>query len=330
MATEPVMSLQPTQAPTSTSSIVSPPAAVGSGDVHATAGTILEGEGSNYVAWSPDGKWLVVSGNQAAYIYDTLSMTQVRNVPVKYGAKGLAISPDSHVLAVIDIVNAVRLFDPATGGELQTLPRTNINTSASGNSFLAFTPDSRTLAIIIGDTVKLFDVAGGNETGTLPIKGANAIAISPDGKSLFVAGWTGPITVWDLATGTQTRTFCDIDRGGVNRIALSRDGSLLASAGGASTDPIILWEVASGRQVRSFSGHTDSVTDLAFSPDGKLLASASNDVTIKLWNVATGNLVQTLLGQPQPATSLAFSPDGAILASITNDPGVWLWGLSSK
>jgi WD40 repeat protein len=282
------------------------------------------------VAWSPDGKWLVVGGNQAAYIYDTLSMTQVRTVPVKYGANGLAISPNSQVLAVIDLVNAVRLFDPATGGELQTLPRTGIETGAASNSFLAFSPDSRTLAIIIGDTVKLFDVASGHETGTLPIKGANAIAISPDGKSLYTAGWTGPIIVWDIASGAQVRTFGDPNRGGVNRIVLSRDGSLLASAGGASTDPIILWDATSGRQLRTFSGHTDSVTDLAFSPDGKLLASASNDVSIKLWNVATGNLIQTLLGHTQPAISLAFSPDGALLASIANDEGAWLWGVPAK
>jgi len=67
------------------------------------------------------------------------------------------------------------------------------------------------------------------------------------------------------------------------------------------------------------------VTDLAFSPDGKLLASASNDVTIKLWNVATGNLLQTLLGHSKPATSLAFSPDDATLASIVSYQGAWLW-----
>jgi WD40 repeat protein len=287
-------------------------------------------EAGGSVAWSPDGKWLVVGGNQAAHIYDALSMKQVRTVPVKYSADGLAISPDSQVLAVIDIANAVRLFDPATGSELQTLPRTDIDTSAACNSFLAFTPDSQTLAVIIGDTVKLFNVASGQETGTLPIKEANAIAISPDGKSLYTAGWTGPIIVWDIASGAQVRTFGDPNRGGVNRIVLSRDGSLLASAGGESTDPIILWDATSGRQLRTFSGHTDSVTDLAFSPDGKLLASASNDVTIKLWNVATGNLLQTLLGHSKPATSLAFSPDDATLASIVSYQGAWLWGVLAK
>ena len=287
---------------------------------------VLDVEGS-MITWSPDGKWLVIGGNQV-HIYDTQSMSQVRDIQVKYDVGGLAVSPDSKVLAVIDISNAVKLFDMATGSELQTLPRTDISTSAASNSFMAFTPNSLTLAVVIGDTVKLFNVTSGQETGTILAKGAFAIAISPDGRYLYSGGWGSQITVWDVATGTQTITFGDKARG-VNRMILSPDGSLLVSAG-VSNEPMILWEAATGRQLRTFAGHTDSVTAMAFSPDGKLLASSARDVTIKLWNVATATTLQTLVGHTEAATGLAFSPDGATLASTAYDQGIWLWGLPTK
>ena len=273
------------------------------------------------VAWSPDGKWLVIGGRQV-HFYDPQSLTEVRSID--HNVNGLAISPDSKILAAIVDFNAVTLFDMATGSELRTLPRTNISTSAASNSFLAFTPNSLTLAVILGDTVKLFNVASGQETGTIVAKGANAILFSPDGQSLYAGGWEG-ITVWDVSTGSKIRTLGDVSIS-ASRLALSPDGSLLVS-GGSSVQPMILWEAATGRQLRSFTGHTDGVNSLAFSPDGKLLASSAGDVTIKLWDVATGNVLQTLVGHTEPATSLAISPDGATLASIAYDQGAWLWGV---
>jgi predicted NACHT family NTPase len=65
----------------------------------------------------------------------------------------------------------------------------------------------------------------------------------------------------------------------------------------------------------TLSGHTDYVNSVAFSPDGRLLASGSSDKTIKLWDVATGSLVRTLSGHTWSVFSVAFSPDGRLLAS---------------
>ncbi|MGI2909791.1 WD40 repeat domain-containing protein, partial [Hassallia sp. VBCCA 56010] len=75
--------------------------------------------------------------------------------------------------------------------------------------------------------------------------------------------------------------------------------------------------------------HSNSVRSVAFSPDGKTLASGSDDNTIKLWDVATGKLSQTLTGHSNSVRSVAFSPDGKTLASGSDDNTIKLWDVAT-
>ncbi|THU99244.1 WD40 repeat-like protein, partial [Dendrothele bispora CBS 962.96] len=72
-------------------------------------------------------------------------------------------------------------------------------------------------------------------------------------------------------------------------------------------------------------GHTDSVWSVAFSPDGRKLASGSYDKTVQIWNVATGQEETMLEGHAGGVFSLAFSPDGTQLASGSSDKTVRIW-----
>ncbi len=80
--------------------------------------------------------------------------------------------------------------------------------------------------------------------------------------------------------------------------------------------------------LQTLEGHSGSVQSIAFSPDGKLLASGSDDKTIKLWDTATGD-VQTLEGHSGSIQSIAFSPDGKLLASGSGDETIKLWNIAT-
>jgi WD40 repeat protein len=89
-----------------------------------------------------------------------------------------------------------------------------------------------------------------------------------------------------------------------------------------------LIDTSSWQVIRTLEGHTSGVNSVAFSPDGKLLASGSTDWTIKLWEVATGSPVRTLYGHTWVVNSVAFSPDGRLLASSSSDDTIKLWDIS--
>lgn len=113
--------------------------------------------------------------------------------------------------------------------------------------------------------------------------------------------------------------------GGVNSIAFSPDGRILAA--GNSDRRVKLWDVATGQEVRTFSGHAGGVYGIVFAPDGMILASASWDKTVKLWDVATGQEMRTLSGHTEYVSSVVFAPDGKTLASGSRDTTVKLWNV---
>jgi hypothetical protein len=165
-----------------------------------------------------------------------------------------------------------------------------------------------------------------------------AVAFSPDGTILASGGPYVPIKLWDAATGKERLSFAENVTPTVCSVAFSPDGKTLASGqGGYADEPpkpdpgeIKLWDVATGKELITLKGHTELVRSVAYSPDGKTLASGSEDKTIKLWDVTTGKERATLTGHMGGVRSVAFSPDGKTLASGAGDPGeIKLWDVAT-
>jgi WD40 repeat protein len=161
-----------------------------------------------------------------------------------------------------------------------------------------------------------------------PVVSVNSVAVSPDGS--LVATAADGVRLYDARTGAFLRAIGDAgDRG----VAFSPDGRTLAAAGfhleTRFTTPLLplpIYDVQTGRRVRNLEGHTEWETyAVAFSPDGKLFASAGADKQVLVWELATGKVRHRLGDRASPVTALAFSPDGALLAGGGADKKVRLW-----
>src|SRR5262249_47263950 len=91
--------------------------------------------------------------------------------------------------------------------------------------------------------------------------------------------------------------------------------------------PVRIWDIASGEQVRMIAGHSLPTRSVAFSPDGRLLATAAADGTACLWSAATGQELRRLDGRADTLRNVAFSPDGRTLAATGNDGDIRFWAV---
>ncbi|MFE1746483.1 protein kinase [Coleofasciculus sp. H7-2] len=119
------------------------------------------------------------------------------------------------------------------------------------------------------------------------------------------------------------------EQGSVEALAISADGQFLASRS-SNDNTIKLWNLGDGKLLYTLAdakGNPDN--GLAFSSDGKILASATRDNTVKLWNPHTGKALPPLTGHSDWVNSIAFSSDGQTLASGSRDKTIKFWNLST-
>ena len=289
--------------------------------------TFEEMGGLTGVTFSPNGKYLSSSGNDATIkIWDVATFKEITTLKGHTNSVcGLAFSPDSKYLASASTDQTIKVWDITTLKEIATL---------KGHSDVvlgvAFSPDGKYLSSASQDnTIKLWDIATLKEITTL--RGHTlvvwSLAFSPDGKYLASASGDETIKLWDVANLKEITTL----KGHTARVlgvTFSPDGKYLASASGDKT--IKLWDVANLKEITTLKGHTWTVLSVSFSPHGKYLASASYDETIKLWDVASLKVITTLKGHTNTVWGISFSPDGKYLASASEDRTIWLWAIDNN
>jgi WD40 repeat protein len=318
-------------------------------------GTFTEHDGwVNGVAFSPDSR-LIASGSSLSSTFETrdhlMLWDATTGVPSVTFAEespqvtAVAFRQDGQRLATACRDQTVRIWDANSGRLVRILPR-QPNEVAS----VAYSPDGRYLASATTNLfnphayvrepgeVQLWDADAGREIRTLGghTAGVFDVAFSPEGRYLASACADGIVRIWDITDPSREARKLPEHAGHVRRVVfLPPDGRRLATAGGMSiTAPggipvpfgeVKIWDLATERELHNLLGHTDRVRGLASSPDGRRLATASDDRTIKLWDTTTGEEVFSLRGHTAGVLSVAFSPDGRRIVSGSIDRTARVW-----
>lgn len=305
---------------------------------------------TTHVAWSRDGKSLLVAGGVSGFmtLWDVAKAEQVKTAETGNPITGLVWGPGDRRIAVSGIMTGVQIWDSRDGKPVQVLAvpgqtASSVAWSPDGKTLVggaaaktivwdvdsgkqqheldtpgtavAFNPEGDTLAVSSGTAVKLwkgFDAA----PKTVALADARTLAWSPDGSSLF--GTAATTVKWLSIAGAKPPR--DIDAAADFMVQLTPGRPLVT---GFYTATPQIWDVTTGKLIGKLEGHTGGVTAAAWSKDGKILATAASDKSVRLWD-GTGKALKSLSGHEGSVQCLAWA-DGKTLASGSADKTVRVW-----
>ncbi|GAB2848599.1 hypothetical protein GCM10027176_60100 [Actinoallomurus bryophytorum] len=309
--------------------------------IHRQAGATMSALSD--VVFSPKGRTLAAAGPRtdagssdadlAVRLWDVATQRPVGRYlrsadgPASY-VHAMRFSPDERTLTTASTDGTVRLWSTVTQRQIGTPVYSNRD-----DWRVTLSPDGRLLAFQHGLSIGFWDVAGRRETGpriTVPGRLISAVAFSPDGSTVAVAGDDRAVRLFDVASRRRTGAPLPgaTDGAGPDDLAFSPDGRTLATT--AANGTVRLWDVARHRPIgAALTGHTDAVYAIAFSPDGTTLATGSADDTLRLWDLRTHRQIgPSLTGHTGAIERVAYSPDGRTVATVGNDRTARLWNVA--
>jgi WD40 repeat protein len=289
--------------------------------------------GSSSIVYSADSKILAFAGEDMTVQFWDLTtgkmLRQFAGPPMSF--MSLAISVNGKIVAFICNDQCIRLWDAVAGKELTSIAHqqpANGQPAFFGN-IVAFSPDSKSIAVGGNDgnrtVVRFWEAPTGKELQQWNLAqntGIMALLFSPDGKNVAVRDGNQITRILDALSGKELRQFQGRANFGTYSDSFAPDGKTFASANG---DQIHLEEVSTGKETRQIKANHLGVSALAYSPDGKWLASGGMNNMIRLWETASAKEHVLGGGHRGGIFLTAYSPDGKNIATVSADYSVRLW-----
>jgi len=290
------------------------------------------------LAVSPSGELLAIGLRQRIKIWNLRTKALVLSLP--HGASSVVFLPDGMHLASVGSGH-LRLWDTANWREVKVFQ--------DNSGPLAISKDGKRLATVSVRGVRVWDTSTWKDPRFL--EGAfGAVALSPDGQ--FVAAETraglavlpvdqngAPVVLQD-STNITPRSFGPRFRQSDRVLAFSPDGRSVVAARNMLSERgvfvLSVWDAQSGREVATMPDdpahveHRGTISSLAFSPDGRTLATTSMDHSTRLWDFEKRVPLATIQGHLSEVFALAFAPDGQTIVSGAKDGDVKLWPLPPR
>jgi eukaryotic-like serine/threonine-protein kinase len=281
-------------------------------------------------AFSPDGRRLALRRpSRPVELSSIAGQGPTFTLPFYGGmASTLVFSPDGATLAGVDDY-ALTIWDPASRRE-----KLRLTGHKEAITAIAFSPDGSLLATCCGDSLtRIWDARDGRPLTALPGPSyMQMLTFSPDGTYLAASSDQGLVCLYELQGRREQRRLIG-HRNGVHRLAFHPTLSRLASS--SDDHAVILWDASSAHAVGRWNAAECWVTGLAFSPNGKLIATTRGgsavpeDASIRLWDAASGVLWKRLPGNTTGVWTLAFDPTGHRIASGDTSGGVLLFDVDT-
>ncbi len=291
----------------------------------------------NAIAYSPDGNTIATGAqNGKVRLWDARTeRLQIQFTAHAFGVVSIAYSPDGNTIATISRDGTAELWDGQTGKHRTTI------TKHSRIAPLAYLPDSNTIAAGGSGGFGLWDTSTRKRKILTTIKGT-PIAYSPEGNTIATKNWNDTVQLWNAKTGKRKTTlkhtnlihmlFTDREYD-ISSAVFSPDGNTVVTVGEYYTHDegtIYLWHVRTGKRKVIYEGDNYHSV-VAFSPDGRTIASGDLGGKIRFWNPVTGEREVTITTQlTSGVKSLVYSPDGRTIAiSKRNINVARLWDIAT-